>query len=79
MTQQLETELRQIVSTVGEITTEFSDTADFYRDLHLASFKSVDLLMALEERYNVTLPDERYVEATNLNSLTALMRALMER
>lgn len=75
---QLETELRQIVSTVGEIPTGFPGNADFYRDLHLASFKSVDLLMALEERYKVTIPDDQYIEATTLQSLTAMMRGLLE-
>jgi len=74
---QLETELRQIVSTVGEIHPEFAGTADFYRDLHLASFKSVDLLMALEERYKVSIPDDQYIEATTLQRLTEMMRGLL--
>jgi len=75
---QLETELRQIISTVGEIPAEFPSAADLYRDLHLASFKSVDLLMALEERYKVAIPDDQYIEATTLERLTAMMRGLLD-
>ena len=73
---QLEDELRQMVAEIGEIAPAFDAQANFYLDLGVPSMKAMQLLMQLEDRYGVQVPDDQFVEATSLKSLTAMMAQL---
>ena len=75
-TTQLEDELRQMVAEIGEIAPAFDPQANFYLDLGVPSMKAMQLLMQLEDRYGVQVPDDQFVEATSLKSLTAMMAQL---
>ena len=74
---ELKDDLRQMLSSVCGLSNGFADGADLYRDLAVPSFKSVDLLMALEDRYKVSIPDEQFMDATSLDGLTAMMQDLL--
>ena len=72
----MEEELRQIVSEVCGIAPEFDRAADLYFTLGVPSVKAMLLLMALEERFGIQIPDSQFVEAVSLEKLTALMQGL---
>lgn len=73
---QLEEELRQMVAEIGEIAPAFDSHANFYLDLGVPSMKAMQLLMQLEDKYGVQVPDDQFVEATSLQTLTAMMAQL---
>jgi acyl carrier protein len=73
----LKQELRQILLEVASLPENFADTADFYSDLGMPSMKAMELLMALEDRYGVTVPDEEFTEAVTLEQLTTMMQGLV--
>ena len=72
----MEEELRQIVSEVCGIASDFDRTADLYFTLGVPSMKAMLLLMALEERFGMQIPDSQFVEAVSLEKLTALLQGL---
>jgi acyl carrier protein len=76
--EELKDQLRQIIAGIGGPSNEFDASADLYRDLHLASFQAADLLTAIEERYQVTIPDDQYLNARSLNDLTSIVTRLIE-
>lgn len=75
--QDLQAELRALIAEVGETPDDFSADAHLYLDLGIPSVKAMQLLMELEERYGVRVPDEEFVEATTLQSLAAMMGRLV--
>lgn len=76
---QLYEQLRGIVAEVGAIPPDFNPAAHFYNDLGMPSVKALHLLLALEERYGVSIQDHEFVNATSLDSLHDLMTRLLGR
>jgi acyl carrier protein len=72
----LKDELRQLLTEVASLPAGFDEKADLYSDLGVASIKAMELLMALEDRYGVSVPDEEFIEATSLDRLDTMMRKL---
>jgi acyl carrier protein len=72
----LKSELRQMLTDLAALPQGFDENADLYRDLGMTSMKAMELLMALEERYEVSVPDEEFIEATSLGRLATMMHAL---
>ena len=72
----LQHELRQLLIELASLPKDFDCTADFYSDLGLSSLKAMELLIALEERYGVNVPDEQFIEATSLEPLARMMQGL---
>jgi acyl carrier protein len=72
----LKSELRQLLIELASLPKDFDEEADFYGDLGMPSMKAMELLMALEERYGVSVPDEEFVEATSLERLAGMMHRL---
>ena len=72
----LKSELRQLLTELASLPEGFDETADLYGDLGVASIKAMELLMVLEERYGVRVPDEEFIEATSLERLTVMMAGL---
>lgn len=62
----------QIVVSSG-LPADFRDDAHIYHELGVSSVDAMQLLLALEERYGISIPDEDFVEATTLNQLAALV------
>jgi acyl carrier protein len=73
----LKEELRLLVAQTGGVAADFDGRAHFYLELGVTSVKAMQLLMALEDRYGLRVPDEQFVEATSLESLTSLMGSLL--
>jgi acyl carrier protein len=74
---QLYDQLRGIVAEVGQIPRDFNPAAHFYNDLGMASVKALHLLLALEDRYGVSIQDDEFVDATSLDALHRLMTRLL--
>ena len=72
----LKNDLRQVLNSCFSLPEGFDEKADLYRDLGMSSMQAMELLMALEQGYAVNVPDEQFVEATSLESLTAMMSRL---
>jgi acyl carrier protein len=72
----LKSELRQMLTDLASLPPGFDENADLYRDLGMTSMKAMELLMSLEERYEVSVPDEEFIEATSLERLATMMQAL---
>ena len=74
----LKSELRQILIDLAHLPPDFDENANLYNDLGVASIQAMELLMALEERYAIRVPDEEFIEAGSLESLTALIHRLKD-
>ncbi len=72
----LKGELRQLLTEVASLPQGFNEKADLYRDLGMASIKAMELLVVLEERYGVSVPDEEFIQATSLDRLAEMMSKL---
>lgn len=73
----LENEIRTLISNVGGLAPNFDAQADLYSDLGMASVKAMQLLMELEDRFGVSIPDEDFVQATTLSSVHGLISRLL--
>jgi acyl carrier protein len=69
----LKGELRQLLTEVASLPEGFDDKADLYSQLGMASIKAMELLVVLEERYGVSVPDEEFIQATSLDRLAVMM------
>jgi acyl carrier protein/seryl-tRNA synthetase len=66
--------VREVVRRVApELEGSFSPTADLYRELGVKSVSALDLLLALEEEFGVTLDDEAFGEARTVKKLAAMI------
>lgn len=72
----MEQALRQILVEVCEIPPDFDRTAHLYFTLGVPSVKGMLLLMVLEERFGVQIPDEQFVEAVTLEKLVTMVEGL---
>jgi acyl carrier protein len=72
----LKSELRQLLIELASLPEGFDEKADFYSDLGIPSMKAMELLVTLEERYGVNVPDEEFIEATSLERLAGMMQGL---
>jgi acyl carrier protein len=72
----VENRIRHIVADLASLPLEMPGDANLYLDLGLASVYALQLLSALEQQFDVSVPDEDFVDATTINDLTALMERL---
>jgi acyl carrier protein len=77
-TSQLEEDLRCLVAETGGIAPAFDPKAHFYDELGIPSVKALHLLYALEDKYNVHVEDQEFIQANTLESLRAMMSHLLE-
>lgn len=73
----IETRVRTIVADISNLSPEMPANANLYLDLGVASVHALQLLTELEEQFAVAIPDDRFVEATSIAELTALMTDLL--
>jgi acyl carrier protein len=74
----VETKVRAIVADISNLPVDMPADANLYLDLGVASVHALQLLTELEDQFGVAIPDDRFVEATSINDLTALMSGLIE-
>lgn len=72
----LKSELRQLLTELAHMPEGFDEKADLYSDLGMASIQAIELLMELEGRYNIQVPDEEFIEATSLERLAGMVQRL---
>lgn len=73
----IQTKVRSIVADISNLSPEMPADANLYLDLGVASVHALQLLTELEEQFGVAIPDDRFVEATSITELTALMTELV--
>ena len=62
-----------ILTNFGVEHSALTDDAHFIKDLGFDSLDTVDLMMQLEQEFNIAIPDEDYGKITTLNSLMAYL------
>lgn len=74
----IEAGIRQTVSELCGLPEDVDRDADLYLDLGVASAHALQLLVQLEERFGVQIPDDRFVEATSIGKLSAMIKELVQ-
>jgi acyl carrier protein len=72
----MEQKLRELLVQLCQLPPDFDRAAHLYLDLGVPSVKAMELLVELEDRFGVQVPDEQFVEATSLEKLTAMMEGI---
>lgn len=72
-------EIRNIVADVVEVDEEEieSDTS-FVDDLEVDSMIGLEILVAIEKKYKVKIPEERLSDITSLNDTVALVKEFID-
>ena len=68
--------VRQIIAGVSDLPADFAADANLYIELGVPSIGAMQLLLELEDRFGVQVPDDQFVEATTLDALVALVDRL---
>lgn len=79
MNEAVASRVRGVVVKVAKLPTAqagFSPDADLFRELGVESTAALDLLLSLEEEFNVSIPDQRFGDARTLRALAALIGEL---
>jgi acyl carrier protein len=76
MVTEIESRIRGILRRVARLDGEFNPTADLFKDLGVRSVAALELLLSLEEEFGVSIADESFGSARNLEALVALVRGL---
>jgi acyl carrier protein len=71
-----EQKIRELISRVCDVPVDIPADANLYLDLGVASVHALQLLAELEDGFNVSIPDEEFVEATSVSKLVPLMHEL---
>jgi len=74
----LKSELRNLLSQLASLPEDFDEKADLYSELGMASIQAMELLLELEERYGISVPDEEFIEATSLERLARMIQRLKD-
>ena len=75
----VETRVRSVVVKVAKLEgarAQFSADADLFRELGVESTAALDLLLSLEEEFNISIPDAKFGDARTLTALTQLVSEL---
>ena len=79
MTQEeLSSRIAQVVARVAKVKDAgaIASDKDLYRDIGVKSTAALDLLLSLEEEFNVSIPDQAFGDARTVSSLADLIGAL---
>lgn len=72
---QLFWEIKKIVADVIEVDEkEFDGGTKFVDDLDVDSMMALEILVAIEKKYRIKIPEERLENITNLNESVAMTR-----
>jgi acyl carrier protein len=79
MTQdELSSRIAEVVARVAKVVdpSTIASDKDLYRDIGVKSTAALDLLLSLEEEFNVSIPDQAFGDARTVSSLADLIGAL---
>ena len=76
--QEIRNSVRSLIAEVTERTPEeISDTAVFEDDLEIDSLMALEMMVALDKKYNIDIPEEEFTELKNVNeTVAAILRHL---
>jgi acyl carrier protein len=72
----IEEKVRGIIVRIARIDPGFSADADIFRELGVKSAAALDLLLSLEEEFDVAISDDAFGEARSVNKIVALISGL---
>jgi acyl carrier protein len=75
----IEGQVRTIITSLTGLPSHFSEDANLYLDLGVASVHALQLLTELEKSFRISIPDDDFVEATSLRQLTTMIHGLQEK
>lgn len=72
---QLSIRISEVVARVAKVPDPSSipGDKDLYRDIGVKSTAALDLLLSLEEEFNVSIPDQAFGDARTVSSLVSLI------
>jgi acyl carrier protein len=73
--EQLSMRIAEVVARVAKVAdpSAIPGDKDLYRDIGVKSTAALDLLLSLEEEFNVSIPDQAFGDARTVSSLVALI------
>jgi acyl carrier protein len=74
MQQNLQHEIVAVIRDVGNLNGDIPPEKDLYAELGVESVNSIHILLALEERFAISIDDTLFVQARTVNKLTDLVR-----
>jgi acyl carrier protein len=72
----IEERIRAIIVRIARIAPGFSGSADIFRDLGVKSAAALDLLLSLEEEFNVSISDDAFGDARTVEKMVELIEGL---
>jgi acyl carrier protein len=67
-------EIRSLVAQIGEVGVDkIGDETHLSNDLGLDSLRALELMVALEDKFKIRVPEEQLGRFTNVSSLTELV------
>ena len=72
----IQSQLRAMIARLARIDTDFRGEADVFRELGLESAAALDLLLQMEEEFDVAIDDEDFGQSRTLEQMTALVAGL---
>lgn len=74
----LEAQLKKIIADVGEIDIkDITPEAQFVKDLGMDSIRTLELLVAMEQKFKIKIREEDMVKITNLKDSVKLAKKLI--
>ena len=76
--EELSSRIAEVVARVAKVKdpSAIASDEDLYRDIGVKSTAALDLLLSLEEEFNVAIPDQEFGDARTVSSLASLIGAL---
>ena len=72
----IEEGVRNLVQRIGRLDATFDTNADLYTDLGLKSVSTLDLLVSLEEEFDVQIDDEAFRHIRTAEQMVQLIESL---
>ena len=73
--EQIRSEIKKLIAEVTERTPEeVSDTALFVEDLGVDSLMAMEVMVAVDKKYKIDLPEEEFTKLKNVNDTVAMVQ-----
>jgi len=67
-------EIKRLIASVTEREPEeVSDTASFSEDLGVDSLMAMEVMVAMDKKFRIDIPEEEFVKATNVDAAVAMV------
>jgi len=68
-------EIKRLIASVTEREPEeIPDNATFTEDLGVDSLMAMEVMVAMDKKFRIDIPEEEFVKATNVNQAAAMVR-----